>query len=48
MIIKPENINDKNNILDTIKNCNVATDITELKEIRSTIIIIKYFLERNV
>jgi hypothetical protein len=38
---KPEIINDKSNILDTIKNCNVANDIDELKEIRTTIIIIK-------
>ena len=37
--------NDKNNnILDTIKNCNIASNIDELKEIRSTIIIIKQYI----
>ena len=35
---------DKSNILDTIKNCNVADSIEELKEIRSTVIIIRQYL----
>ena len=43
-IIKPQNINDKNSIFDTIKNVNVANDIDELKEIRTTIIIIKQYI----
>ena len=43
-IIKPEIINDKNNVIDVIKNCNIAKDIDELKEIRSNIIIIKQYI----
>ena len=39
-----EPIIDKSNILDTIKNCNVADSIEELKEIRSTVIIIRQYL----
>ena len=37
-------INDKNSIMDTIKNCNVAENIDELKEIRHHIIIIKQYI----
>ena len=30
--------------MDTIKNCNIAENIDELKEIRSTIIIIRQYI----
>ena len=43
-IINDKIINDKNSIMDTIKNCNVAENLDELKEIRHHIIIIKQYI----